>query len=185
MTASRPRNDAPVAVIDLDGTLCDYDGAAARDVERALGGDKVSAATRARIERLVTSQPGWWAGLKPLPMGFRILRLLRGMGFRLAVLTKGPAGSPGAWSEKVAWCTEHLPDADVTVTHDKALVHGRVMVDDWPEGIEGWLRWRPQALVLMPAQPWNRGFRHGRVRRIATARDLARVKPELAAIAKS
>lgn len=184
MSASRRRTDAPVAVIDLDGTLCDYDGAAGRDVARALGGDRVSEATRLRIERLVTSQPGWWASLRPLPTGFRILRLLRGMGFRLAVLTKGPTGSHGAWSEKVAWCARHLPDADVTVTHDKALVHGRVMVDDWPEAIEGWLRWRPQALVLMPAQPWNRGFRHPNVRRITTAKDLARAKPELAAIAR-
>ncbi len=86
---------------------------------------------------------------------------LRALGFELHVLTKGPRSTPNAWSEKVEWCAEHLPDANVTVTGDKSLVYGRVLVDDYPPYFTRWLEVRPRGLVVCVAHPWNEGFAKG------------------------
>jgi hypothetical protein len=86
---------------------------------------------------------------------------LRALGFELHVLTKGPRSTPNAWSEKVEWCADHLPDANVTVTGDKSLVYGRVLVDDWPPYFTRWLEARPRGLVVCVAHPWNEGFSPG------------------------
>ena len=40
----------------------------------------------------------------------------------------------------MAWCRAHLPDVPVTVTDDKARVHGHVLVDDWLPYVERWQR---------------------------------------------
>jgi hypothetical protein len=108
--------------------------------------------------KLIQRQPGFWRGLAPLPRGFEVVDELRALGFELHVLTKGPRSNPHAWSEKVEWCAERLPDANVTVTGDKALVYGRVLVDDWPPYFTRWLEARPRGLVVCVAHPWNEGF---------------------------
>lgn len=163
-----------VALVDMDGTLCDYNGT----MERALA-ELASPADptrppeedhdeppwlRARIS-LVRRQPGWWRGLPRLERGFEILAELQALRFEVHILTKGPAGAPIAWTEKLEWCQEHVPGAPVTITMDKGLVYGKVLVDDYPPYIERWLEWRPRGRVIMPAQPWNRGYQRERVLR--------------------
>jgi 5'-nucleotidase len=161
-----------VALIDMDGTLCDYDGAMRRDMAKiAAPGDApvwYDHAPAYMIERkkLIQDQPGWWRNLSALPLGFELMRVLRELEFRLVVLTKGPARrNSGAWSEKVEWCREYLGDVPVVISADKGLVYGRVLVDDWPDYVTRWLEWRPRGLVLMPAQPWNEGYAHPNVLR--------------------
>jgi hypothetical protein len=51
----------------------------------------------------------------------------------------------------------------VTITHDKGLVYGAVLVDDWPDYILKWLEHRPRGLVIMPAHDHNAGFTHHNV----------------------
>ncbi|MFP2925758.1 5' nucleotidase, NT5C type [Pyxidicoccus sp. 3LG] len=156
-----------VALVDMDGTLCDYQGAMLRDLERLRSPGEPpltpdfedSPWLRARQE-LIRGQPGWWARLEPRKQGFEVLAELRALEFELHVLTKGPVQSTNAWAEKLQWCQAHVPDARVTVTMDKGLVYGKVLVDDWPEYIHRWLTWRPRGLVIVPAQPWNVGFTH-------------------------
>jgi 5'-nucleotidase len=156
-----------VALVDMDGTLCDYQGAMLRDLEklRSPGEPPLTAEfedspwLRARQE-LIRGQPGWWARLERRQQGFDVLEELRALEFELHVLTKGPSNSTNAWAEKLQWCQAHVPDARVTVTMDKGLVYGKVLVDDWPEYIHRWLTWRPRGLVIVPAQPWNVGFEH-------------------------
>jgi hypothetical protein len=80
------------------------------------------------------------------------------------VLTKGPRTSPNAWSEKLEWCDEHLPDANITISGDKSLVYGRVLFDDWPSYFERWLLVRPRGLVICLAHPWNDEFARGRAK---------------------
>jgi len=53
----------------------------------------------------------------------------------------------------------------VTITMDKGLVYGRLLVDDYPDYVSAWLRWRKRAFVIMPAHPWNEGFAHPQVYR--------------------
>ncbi|MEZ4453254.1 MAG: hypothetical protein R3B09_27575 [Nannocystaceae bacterium] len=160
-----------VALVDMDGTLCDYNGTMDRALAELRGpgdatppedGEPEPAWLRARIS-LVRRQPGWWRGLPRLERGFEILGELQALRFEIHVLTKGPAGASIAWAEKLEWCQEHLPGVPVTITMDKGLVYGKVLVDDYPPYIERWLEWRPRGQVIMPSQPWNAGFRRDRV----------------------
>jgi 5'(3')-deoxyribonucleotidase len=162
-------NEDRVALIDLDGTVADYDSAL-RDAMRLLQspeeapyaeryqGDRSEPPHIEARRKMIQRQPGFWRGLKPLPHGFEVVRELRSLGFLLHVLTKGPSTTPSAWSEKVEWCREHLPDALVTVTSDKSLVYGRVLFDDFPPYFTAWLAVRPRGLVVCIAHPWNEAY---------------------------
>jgi len=174
-----------VGLIDMDGTLCDYQGALARDLEAlrapneppVADGDDTPAWLRAR-ENVVRRQPGWWRNLSQLQLGFDVLAELRALSFEIHVLTKGPLSTPSAWTEKLEWCQQHLPGVPVTITMDKGLVYGKVLVDDYPPYVERWLTWRPRGLVVLPAQPWNAGFTHKNAIRY-DGRNLAEVRAAL------
>lgn len=149
----------------LEPTLLQDDDAAHLEARRAL----------------IKAQPGWWRELPRLELGFAVLDELRAQRFRLHVLTKGPFDTAGAWSEKVQWCRAHVPDAAVTITEDKGLVYGKVLVDDWPPYVQRWLEWRPRGFVVMPAQPWNVGFAHPNVLRFDGG-ELPSLRARLAAV---
>jgi 5'(3')-deoxyribonucleotidase len=157
-----------IALIDLDGTVADYDTAFRAAMARLRAPDEPLHADRyadgdepphmeAR-RKLIQRQPGFWRGLARLPRGFEVIDELRALRFELHVLTKGPRSTPNAWSEKVEWCAEHLPDANVTVTADKSLVYGRVLVDDYPPYFLRWLEVRPRGLVVCVANDENARF---------------------------
>lgn len=179
-----------IALIDMDGVLCDHDAAVGRDLKTILGDDltKISPETQDRVIGLIRSQPGWWRRLEPIQLGFEIVGVLRDIGFDLNILTKGPNRAKNAWTEKVEWCAQYIPDADVTVTcGKKGWVYGRVLVEDWPENIIHWVERRPRGIVLMPDRPSNvnfnhlpnEGFSHPQVHRIKTVLDVANLRPQL------
>jgi FMN phosphatase YigB (HAD superfamily) len=155
-----------VALVDMDGTLVDYDSVMRRELEALRSpGEPVFETSpeggypdwiEAR-RRLISLRPGFWRGLPKLQVGFDVVLSLEALGFCIHVLTKGPSHKPAAWSEKVEWCREHLPSALVTVTEDKSIAYGRVLVDDWPPYFEAWLEHRPRGIVIVPAHPWNEG----------------------------
>lgn len=171
-----------VGLVDMDGTLCDYDGTMTRDLA-ALRGPGEPPATgdegwlRAR-EAMIRRQPGWWRGLPRFQLGFDVLAELQARQFEVHVLTKAPASTPSAWSEKLEWCQQHLPGVPVTMTMDKGLVYGKVLVDDWPPYVERWLAWRPRGLVIVPAHAYNAGFSHPNAIRY-DGRNLAEVRAAL------
>ncbi len=150
-----------IALLDLDGTVADYDGAMRVAMGRLQSPndpeydrDNEPKWMEAR-RRLISSQPGFWRNLPLLTTGIKIYALLKELGFETHVLTKGPSSKSRAWMEKVEWCREHLPAAKVTITEDKTLVYGKVLVDDWPEYFEPWMKNRPRGLVVVPTRPWN------------------------------
>jgi hypothetical protein len=155
----------PLAQFDLDGTLADFDKSMSRELEklRAPGEPDVSYYdesipwVEARRD-LIKAKPGFWLGLERYEPGFIIYEMVKRIGYEVRVLSRGPSKIPGAWSEKIAWCLEHLQDIHVTLTHDKGDVYGKVLVDDWPKYIDQWLAHRPRGLVIMPAHPWNEGL---------------------------
>lgn len=161
-----PRRDL-IALVDLDGTVADFDlqmktdlAALASPAEQPRpdgdnGSDTFDPPWLKARKHLIRFIPGWWENLPVYKPGMEIVGLLREAGFTLMVLTKGPFNAPAAWAEKVKWCRRHLPDASVTITEDKGLVYGRVLVDDWPAYGIRWLQWRPRGLLIVPAQPWN------------------------------
>jgi 5'(3')-deoxyribonucleotidase len=160
-----------VALIDLDGTVADYDTEMRNQMrslqspDEPLYGDRYSTGSEPpHVEarrKMIQRQPGFWRNLKPLPLGFQVVEELRQLGFGLHVLTKGPQKNGPAWGEKLEWCCEHLPDATVTVTGQKSLVYGRVLFDDFPPYFLTWLKVRPRGLVICLAHPWNADFASG------------------------
>jgi len=157
----------PTALFDLDGTLADFDKSMRAHLALLRGPaedptlDETHAEELSHMKarrRLVKSQPGFWRKLEKIELGFSILTEVRELRFRCYVLSKGPRKVSHAWSEKVEWCDEHIPDLPIVLAEDKGLVYGKVLVDDWPEYVERWLTWRPRGLVISVAQPWNVGI---------------------------
>lgn len=160
------RQAEPVALIDLDGTLCDFAGEMRRQlkllahpIEKECHNSPDSSWIKARWD-LIKRQPGFWENLQPLQLGFDILAVLQDLKFTPHVLTKGPVRTTTAWTEKVNWCRKHVPDLPVTISMDKGLMYGKVLVDDWPSYFMRWLEWRPRGLVVIPAHPWNESISH-------------------------
>jgi 5'-nucleotidase len=165
-------SDEKIALIDLDGTVADYDTAMAAWMQKIQGPDEEPYISRFDVKGkfepdhmrarrlLIQNYPGFWRNLNELELGMHIVEDLRAIGFGLHVLTKGPRESVAAWTEKVQWCQQHLPDATVTISGDKSLVYGRVLVDDWPMYFMKWLDVRPRGLVVCVKQSWNETVSH-------------------------
>lgn len=174
-------NSDAIALIDLDGTLTDYHSAMLGELALlAAPGDPTQYSpgwsnTHADAERipwmearcdLIKRQPGFWRNMRPIADGFRVVELLRELEFELMILSRGPIRTTSAWTEKADWCREHIPDAAITITHDKSHYYGRVLFDDYPSYVTPWLAHRPRGLVLMLEQPWNRDFEHPQVLKV-------------------
>jgi len=161
-----------VALLDLDGTCANYDKAMSIEMAKIAGPDeppydKYGANFGSKIEyisarrKLIQNQTGFWRNLEKLELGFEVINLLKYVGFSINVLTQGPRKSINAWSEKVLWCQEHLADIPITITQDKSLSYGRVLVDDFSPYFMKWLEHRPRGLVVCVAHPWNEMFAVG------------------------
>jgi 5'-nucleotidase len=170
-----------VALVDMDGTLCDYHKALEEDIQFVLEGEQVSQRLRRKLELVIRHQIGWFEKLEKIPLGFDIVHCLRQIGFKIVILTKGNTKLVNCWSEKVVWCKRNIPTASITITEDKGLVYGRILVDDFPPYIERWLAWRPRGLVLLPDHPWNRDLKHPNVIRIKDEGDIETARPRILA----
>lgn len=173
-----PREPNKVALLDLDGTVADFNLSMSLKLEELKSpfeeaGNSLQQAVPAIAERvartikarksLIKKQPGFWRNLPRIELGFQIVREMERKGFDIHVLTKGPSTTTSAWTEKVEWVQENLPDASITITQDKSLMYGAILVDDWPEYFEAWLEARPRGLVICVAQPWNEDVDHPQV----------------------
>lgn len=82
-----------VALVDMDGTLCDFAGAMRRDLEYLRGpGEVYPESLHARLK----SQPEWWYHAKPIGVGVGILHLLN-QKTGIHVLTHGSRVPPRPW----------------------------------------------------------------------------------------
>lgn len=172
----------PVALVDMDNTIADYNGPMVESLnairspeERKIQNhnpfDLSVPHMKARV-RLIRNQPDWWANLPRLEVGFMILKELQAAKFSIHVLTKGPHKHLDAWSEKAKWCYKHIPGIPVTITQEKSLVYGRILVDDWPGYFVPWLKVRPRGLVIVPAHHWNKKVKGPGIFRFSGAQDL-------------
>jgi 5'-nucleotidase len=171
MSKGYDAEDDRIALVDLDGTVADYDKALGEGMrklqapneppykDRYSGGVEPDYIEARR--KVITSVPGFWTGLEKLSLGFEVVEEMEKLGFGIHVLTKGPKKNSLAWMEKNDWCLKHLPEATVTVTGRKSLVYGRVLFDDFPPYFLSWLKVRPRGLVICLAHPWNEGFAKG------------------------
>ena len=165
-----------IALFDMDGTLFDYElqlrmdiidiSSPFEDLLEIRDGDLWELAKKhTHIKRrmdLIKSQPGWWRKLPRFRPGWRLLDLAIKIGFCPKILTKGPRSKSRAWAEKVDCITDNFgEDMPIDIVgKDKKGTYGRVLVDDYPEYVQGWLDNRPRGLAILPAQPYNLKFEH-------------------------
>lgn len=167
--------DMKIALFDMDGTICDYVGS----MKKVL--DKLRAVNEPEVDPfsldddpqydylwermdLIKADENWWANLPRMPLGFEIMELTKEMGFYIEVLTQAPKNHPAALAGKLKWILEHLDEnTDFTMTRNKSRHYGNVLVDDFPDYILGWLKYRKNGLVIMPANEYNKDFRHDQV----------------------
>jgi len=165
-------DNSNISLVDMDGTIADYDGAMQRDMDELASPEEAKEEIGygkphpphiwARM-KLIKERGEWWETLPKLKLGFDVLDILRELEFNISILTQGPKENPIAWSHKVAWCMKNVPDLDITITRNKGLVYGKILVDDYPEYIMQWIQYRPRGLVIMPAQNWNKNFAYKNV----------------------
>ncbi len=166
----KTKNDK-IALFDLDGTLADYDGQLLKDLQQLASPYEPPPELYAKIpylearRHMITSQVRWRLKLGKFQLGWDVLEVAKEIGYSISVLTKGPSSKHAAWAEKIEWCNHHLAGYidGVTITHDKGLVYGAILVDDWPDYATRWLEHRPRGLVIMPASGHNEGFTHPNV----------------------
>ena len=163
-----------IALFDMDGTLCDYDAVLSADLEKLRNPDEPIFSSpiiddapeyiKARANSIKQSVE-WWENLPKLQLGWDILKVAQIMHYRIMILTQAPRTNPNALAGKLRWILKNAPDVDFTMTRDKGLVYGKVLVDDFPGYIKRWLRWRPRGTVIMPASQENQHYSHHQVLR--------------------
>lgn len=162
-----------IALFDMDGVLCDYEGTLIKDLEnlrspnekpiKEVFGEKVPEYIKKRMI-LIKSNPNWWINLPKYKPGWDLLKLAKQIGFRIIILSKNPGHNPEALSGKKKWVENNIDrDLEVILTSDKGLVYGRILVDDYPEFAKRWLEHRPNGIVIMPVNRNNKNFKHPQV----------------------
>jgi len=169
-----------ILLLDMDGTVCDFEEAMRRDLQAIAGPSDpdfmdpnlcvwdLEAIPHMKARRkMIMAQPGWWVNLRPIYPVIDLVKSAQEMGYKIHILTKGPYSNRAAWSEKVEWCQKNLVGngipVEITITQDKGLVYGRVLIDDYIPYMERWLQWRPRGYGIMPKNSQNVAFRHPNV----------------------
>jgi 5'-nucleotidase len=165
--------EAPIALFDMDGTLFDYEGQLTKDMKKLMAPgeteyedifDETKPYLKERM-RLIKSQPGWWRDLPKLDLGWEVMSWALNTGYDTEILTKGPHSNRMAWAEK-AECIDFHFCSEVTVNivgKNKNHYYGRLLCDDFPDYMLGWLKYRPRGLGIMIANSKNAGFSHPNV----------------------
>jgi len=145
-----------IALFDMDETLVNFQGPLRERLLEMKGPEEETPENLwampdhwyARAQA-IKKEPGFWRNLPKLQWGWDVLDIAREIGFDIHVLTKGPTTGSVAWSEKVDWVRENLPEATLHITDDKRIAYGRVFVDDYWPFMELWLKNRPRGLGIV------------------------------------
>jgi hypothetical protein len=164
-----------IALIDLDGTVADYEGQMLKDLEFIRGPNEPVITNiwehhehvGRRID-LIKNSPNWWSDLPVIPTGMQVVEIMRELEWEMLVLTKGPKNTKQAWTQKVEWAAQHIPDAYPIITGGrrddesggKSLVYGKVLFDDFPKYMGAWLEAHPRGLGIMPVNLGNQDYHH-------------------------
>ena len=163
----------PIALFDMDGTLCDYEKGLSEALNNLRSPDEPEFYGHLRDDApeyikkradLIRKDISWWENLEKFSLGWDVLSIAQELDFNIMILTQGPRRNPASWQGKKKWIDKHLgPDTDITITRNKGIVYGKVLVDDFPKYVEQWLSWRDRGLVIMPANESNIGYKHPQV----------------------
>ena len=107
---------------DMDGVIVDFASALELQSEETLK----------EYEGRLDEIPGLFSQMKPMPGALEAVRRLNER-YDCYILSTAPWNNPSAWSDKVAWITEHLDDVfhkKMIITHCKHLCKGNYLIDD-------------------------------------------------------
>jgi 5'(3')-deoxyribonucleotidase len=155
-----------IAFFDMDNTLVDYQTQLINDLTLISSpGDLIDFNIEYIESRrhMITNQSKWWSNLPKLELGFDILRVCKTLGYDISILTKGPRFKYHAWSEKLEWIEKNIEEGmvdSISITTDKSLLTGDVLVDDWPDYCEKWLKKNLNGICIMPAHDYNENYSH-------------------------
>ena len=106
----------------MDGVIVDFASALELQSEETLK----------EYEGRLDEIPGLFSQMKPMPGALEAVRRLNET-YDCYILSTAPWNNPSAWSDKVAWITEHLDDVfhkKMIITHCKHLCKGNYLIDD-------------------------------------------------------
>lgn len=107
--------------IDMDGVVVDF--------EAYMQSSSMTAEE-------VKHQTGSYLNMLPIAGAIDAVRRVINMGFEVWIATKAPTGVPSAYSDKVQWILNNLPELKhrIIITHDKGLLGdvGDYLCDDRP-----------------------------------------------------
>jgi 5'(3')-deoxyribonucleotidase len=107
---------------DMDGVIVDFVSALKLQSEDTLK----------EYEGRLDEIPGLFGQMEPMPGALEAVRKLNEK-YDCYILSTAPWNNPSAWSDKVAWITEHLDDVfhkKMIITHCKHLCKGNYLIDD-------------------------------------------------------
>lgn len=143
-----------IAYFDLDDTLCRYKKALLRGLNDLRGSNESMIVEYPEEmfarKSVVLCRESFWTSLE-LDLEVKMLYdAIKYLGFKTHILTAGPIRYPEAWSGKKKWVDKYFPDVDLTITRDKSLLMGDILVDDYPKYFKGWLISNPKSIVIYP-----------------------------------
>eukprot|EP00403_Amphidinium_massartii_P035295 CAMPEP_0178439866 /NCGR_PEP_ID=MMETSP0689_2-20121128/36418_1 /TAXON_ID=160604 /ORGANISM="Amphidinium massartii, Strain CS-259" /LENGTH=661 /DNA_ID=CAMNT_0020062491 /DNA_START=104 /DNA_END=2086 /DNA_ORIENTATION=+ len=159
----------PIVLVDLDGTLVDWDAG----FYKAWGDRPLVDRASYQIEKCVPPQfmqeavqlfcsKGFFTNLPPMEGGIEALKEMAASGFEVFLCSSPLADSRYSAQEKWEWVREHLGDAWVNrliLTTDKTVVRGDILIDDKPviSGLQ-----RPHWTQVLFDAPYNQDVDLGR-----------------------
>ena len=151
-----------IALIDLDRTTADFDGAMNKALDSMASPQEPNWRTystddpwlASRITTIMRSV-GFWESLEPIPLGLEVVSLLQRIGYHCKILSKVTKQSPNAWTEKARWSKRYLPGLPIILTEDKSGELGDVLFDDSVKYYKAWLANNPSSTVISPAYDFN------------------------------
>ena len=167
-------NEDLICLVDLDGTLVDYEGQLRSDLERMRSPGEPEITYQDLhdtphpwlLERvkMIKRSPNWYLNLPKFQLGWDVLEMAQNIGYAIHILTKGPRKDGDVWRQKLEYVRQNLDDSVLAhVTEFKGIQYGRVLVDDYPGYLEPWLKRRKRGLAIMPANDGNVNFTHPNV----------------------
>lgn len=111
-----------ILYVDMDGVLCDWNGAMAKQKPE----------DRHEHNGKYTAAPGFFLNMEPIPGAIDAFEELASK-YDIYILSTGPWSTPGAWTEKVLWVKKYLSEPAykrLILGHRKDLLRGDILIDD-------------------------------------------------------
>lgn len=108
--------------IDMDSVLVDFEA----------GIDRLSKETKSKYHNNLDEIPGFFRDLPPIEGAIEAFHKLSEK-HEVYILSTAPWENPSAWTDKLLWVKEHLPEAGhkrLILSHRKHLNRGDFLIDD-------------------------------------------------------